>query len=269
MSNLDRPGFNKRVPRIVYSIASRFNGRWAEIEGFLSANTLGLHETLNRAVQDRLSIARFGDGELWLALAPSSGLSFQRNSPELNRDLRALLRGDGIDGVPVLVCIPGLSSSYYRHYWAKYWSLVRPLLNPGMHYGNTSVSREAMFRGGAEAGRLAWRNVWAGRDVCYVTGRGSRFDPIPELFDNVASERHIYSEPRNAYSDLPRLIEEIEGSIPRETLILISLGPTATLLAAELARRGFWAIDLGHVTSAYRSVVHGARRAERVPLTPA
>jgi hypothetical protein len=269
VSNLNRPGFNKRVPRVVYSITSRFNGRWAEIEGFFRGSTLGLRETLARATRERLSIARFGDGELWLALDPSSGFRFQGNSPELNRDLRALLRGDDITDIPLLVCIPGLNSSYYRHYWAKYWPLVRPLLNPDMLYGDASVSREPMFRGQAEAGRLAWRSVWAGRDVCYVTGRGSRFDPTPELFDNVASERRVYSEPRNAYSDLPRLIEEIEGTIPRETLILIALGPAATLLAAELARRGFWAIDLGHVTSAYSSVVHGARRAEHVPLTPA
>lgn len=269
MSHLNRPGFNKRVPRIVYSIASRFNGRWSEIEGFFRDRALGLHETLTRATRDRLSIARFGDGELLLALDPSSGFRFQRNSPELNRDLRALLRGDDIDGVPLMVCIPGLGSTYYQHYWAKYWPLVRPLLNPDMLYGNSSVSREPMFHGGAEAGRLAWRQVWADRDVCYVTGRGSRFDATPELFDNVASERYVYSGPRNAYSDLPRLIDEIEGSIPRETLVLISLGPAATLLAAELARRGFWAIDLGHITSAYSSVVHGTRRPERVPLTPA
>lgn len=261
--------FRRRVPRFVFSLLAQVDGTYAEIESFLRDHQLGLLETLERVRRDRLSLARFGDGELLLAERADAAIAFQRGSPELQAELRQILGGEGYGDVPLLTCIPGITVPYYRHYWAKYWRRMRPLLNPAGLYGNTSVSREGLFRLDAEAGRLAWRAIWEGRDVCFVVGKGSRFDPIAVLFDGIASQRTVYSLPRDAYADLPRLIAEIEVSVPRDTLILASLGPAATVLAARLARLGYWAIDLGHITSAWRTVVEGAPRAEKTPLVAA
>ncbi len=258
--------FRKRVPRVVFSLLARLDGTHAEIEAFMRDHQLGLLETLERVRRDRLSLARFGDGELLLAERPDAAIAFQRGSPELQAELRQILRGEGYEGVPLLTCIPGVSVPYYRLYWAKYWRQMRPLLDSAGLYGNTSVSREGLFRLDAAAGVRAWRSIWQGRDVCFVIGKGSRFDPIDVLFDGIASQRTIHSLPRDAYDDLPRLIAEIEDTVPRDTLILASLGPAATVLAARLARRGYWAIDLGHITSAWRTVVEGAPRAEKTPL---
>jgi hypothetical protein len=259
------------VPRFVFSLLAQVNGTYAEIDAFMRDHQLGLLETLERVRRDRLSLARFGDGELLLAERPNSAIAFQRGSAELQAELRQILSGDGYDSVPLLVCIPGMpaASSYWRQYWAKYWARVKPMLNLARQYGISSVSRESLFRLDAEAGRLAWRAIWDGRDVCFVVGEGSRFDAIDALFGNAASQRTVYSLPRDAYADLPRLIAEIERTVPRDTLILASLGPAATVLAARLARLGYWAIDLGHITSAWRTVVEGAPRAEKTPLLTA
>jgi hypothetical protein len=37
----------------------------------------------------------------------------------------------------------------------------------------------------------------------------------------------------------------------KNILILISLGPTATVLAYDLAKLGYWAIDIGHIDNEY------------------
>jgi hypothetical protein len=258
--------FRKRVPRFVFSVLARVDGTFAEIDAFMREHQLDLFETLQKVRRERVSLARFGDGELRLAEHADSTVAFQTGSPELQSELRQILRGDGYEGVPLLICIPGAKVPYFRQYWAKYWRSLRPLLNPAGIYGNSSVSREGLFRLDAEAGRLAWRAIWEGRDVCFVIGKGSRFDPIDALFDGVASQRTVYSLPRDAYADLPRLIAEIEASVPRDTLILASLGPAATVLAARLARLGYWAIDLGHISNTYRTVVDGAPPAEKTPL---
>ena len=261
--------FRKRVPRMVFALKAYFDGTQAEIDAFMRDHQVGLFETLERVRRDRLSLARFGDGELGLAESAEAGIGFQRGSPALQAELRAILRGEGYEGVPVLVCIPGITVSYYRQYWAKYWRLLKPLLNPSYVYGNTSVSREGLFRLDPESARLAWRTLWDGRDVCYVVGKNSRFEAMDEFFDGVASHRTIYSLPKHAYDDVPRLVDEIVASVPRETLILLSLGPAATVLAARLARLGYWALDLGHITSVYRTVVEGAPRAEKTPFVAA
>jgi hypothetical protein len=255
----------KRIPRAVFALTSRLDGSWAEATNFLATHQLGLFETLAHIKAHRISLARLGDGELLLALNSAAHIVYQQGSDALQQDLRCLLKGDGYEDTPLLVGIPGLTVAYYRLYWAKYWRLVRPLLASTMTYGNISVSREALFRQDAEAGRLAWRAVWDACDVCFVTGKGSRFDVLPALFDNVASQRMIHSLPAQAYDDLPRVLDEIRATVPKSTLVLISLGPAATVLAGRLAREGYWAIDLGHISNAYLTIASGAPRAESLP----
>ncbi|MCC7061096.1 MAG: DUF1792 domain-containing protein [Burkholderiaceae bacterium] len=258
------PALRRRLPRFAFALTARLDGTWREVESFMRDHQIGLFETLERVRRDRLSLARFGEGELALALGIS--IVYQQDSAELQSELRAILRGEGCAGLPLLVCIPGVNVAYYRQYWPKYWSLIGPLLNPACRYGNTSVSREGLFRLDAERARLAWRAIWEGADVCFVIGKGSRFEPIDALFDGIASQRTLYSLPRDAYADVPRLIDEIVATVPRETLILASLGPAATVLAVRLAPLGYRVLDIGHISNAYRTVAFGARPAERSPL---
>jgi hypothetical protein len=256
----------RALPRFVFRPLARLNGSMGEVEAFLRDHQLGLFETLERVKSGRLSMARLGDGELALALDPSTAISFHHGSPELQAELRAILRGQEADESRLLVCVPGITVAYYRAYWAKYWPALKPLLDRTRTYGNTSVTREALFRLDPEAARRAWRSVWDGRDVCFITGQGSRFQYDDELFGGLASRRTLYSLPRDAYSDVPRLIGEITASVPRETMILIALGPAATILAARLARLGYWALDIGHLPNAYRTVARGAPPADALPV---
>ena len=253
----------------MFVLTSRLDGSDAERRRFMTAHKLGLFETLEHVRRNRLSLARLGDGELALALSADARIAYQQGSVALQTDLRRLLSGEGYDGVPLLVAIPGLAVSYYRAYWAKYWPLVRPLLSESVLYGDISVSREALFRSNAEAGRNAWRAIWQDQPVCFVTGKGSRFEALPTFFDNTASQQTIFSLPAQAYDDLPRLFDAITTTIDRKTIVLISLGPAATILAARLASAGYWAIDIGHISNAYRTVVDGAPRAERLPYNRA
>ncbi len=256
----------RRVPRFAFTLISRLDGSWREIEAFMRDHVLGLYETLERVRRERLSLARFGDGELLLTLSPNANISFQHGSPELQAELQTILRGDGYENTSLLTCLPGLSASYYYSYWAKFWPLLRPRLNLSQTYGDTSVSREALFGLDPEKGRLAWRALWEGEDVCYVIGRNSRFEPIDLLFGGVKSSRTVYSLPTDAYADIDRTLAEITETVPRETLILLALGPAATILAARLSRLGYWALDIGHIANTYRTVVDGAPRVETTPM---
>lgn len=51
-------------------------------------------------------------------------------------------------------------------------------------------------------------------------------------------------------------------------VFLLSLGPTATVLAARLSRHGRRAIDIGHLTTSYGTVFLGNARPEAQPVTP-
>lgn len=100
-----------------------------------------------------------------------------------------------------------------------------------------------------------WRNIWENRNITIVTGEGSRFDLIPELFGNIRSSKFIYTKAKDAFSDLDNLIKKLE--MDDGELILVSLGPTASLLANEMANRGKWILDVGHLAASYKNVFDG------------
>jgi len=237
-----------------------------EVDDFTAEHQLGFARTLERLVQDRVSFARFGDGELRIMLRPEFNLRFQRWSAGLATDLRAVLTYDGYDPDRLFLGFPyPYRSLYWSDLWLDIWPDLRPLLRTDITYGTTHVSRPICFERLGQDGVDLWRQVWRDRDVCIITGEGSRFDVVPELFDNVASSRFVYSTPVNAYGDLPRLMGELKDEDPA-SLFLVALGPAGTLVTAWLAQRGRWAIDIGHISASWSNVFAGGKWPERLEL---
>ena len=228
-----------------------------DVERFHADCVLDVESTLRRIAERRMSFARFGDGEFRAMLNPDYTLRFQENSDAMRTDLRNVLTLNGYDPAHLMLGFPVL---YRTPHWQKVWSDVWPrlstVLNRDLQYGCAHASRPVAFRRlGPEAVRL-WRDIWDGRDVCVITGEGSRFTMHPHLFDCVRSVDHLYSTPTDAYVDVGRLVE---AAAEREhELFLVSLGPAGTILAAELARRGRWAIDIGHLSASYEQVFEGS-----------
>ena len=50
----------------------------------------------------------------------------------------------------------------------------------------------------------------------------------------------------------------------RNKLILVALGQTATVLSYDLAKLGYWAIDIGHVDIEYEWFLRGAK--DKLPV---
>lgn len=109
-----------------------------------------------------------------------------------------------------------------------------------------------------------YRELWSGLDITVVTGKGSRFDLIPEMFDTIKSVKYVYTKAVDAYDE----IDDLREKLAKDTsdLIILSLGPTATILASDLSKMGKWAIDLGHVASAYYNVFEGGKMPEQAPV---
>jgi hypothetical protein len=227
-----------------------------EVAAFAAAHVMGLDETLRRVVDDKISLARFGDGELRMMLREDFSLRFQPQRPGLAADLTAVLRYDGFDPDRLLLGFPSVYRNlHYSEVWLDIWPVLKPLLRTDHRYGNTHVSRPLFFQKYGQDGVDLWRSVWADQHVCVVTGADSRFELVPELFDTAKSTRFAYSKPVDAYTDLPRLLPELEAE--SADLFVISLGPAGTLVAAEMSRRGRWAIDVGHISDSWANVFRG------------
>lgn len=235
-----------------------------EVELFTQECQLGFRETVDRLVETEASFTRFGDGEFRLMLRPDYKLRFQENSADLSAALRATL--ERTDESNLLVGFPRLyRDRHWSGVWLDIWLSLEPLLSRDYRYGNSHVSRPLFFQTFGEEGVSMWRRVWEGRDIRVITGEGSRFEAIPELFSGVASTRYLWSTPTNAFSDLPRIVDEVGDPVEGE-LQLISLGPAGTVLTAELAARGHRALDIGHISDSYRNVFHGGAWPEHLEV---
>jgi len=236
------------------------------IQEFLASRQLGLLETLDVIRRDRLNLARFGDGELDLMLRLDANIKFQRNSPALMTDLASVFDTAKNHPDKLLIGMPYLyrDNRHWATVYTKYWSQVQPKLESLERVANSQISRPTIFAIHGHEAVEAWRKVWEGLDITIVTGKGSRFEMVPELFDNIRSHRFEYSLPTDAYADVPRLVCDLKTD--SSDLILISLGPAGTILAVELAKHGKWALDIGHVSNSYEFQLKDGNFPEKLPV---
>lgn len=229
----------------------------------IEAKQLSLEETMIKLANSETSMARFGDGEMKLMLKPEFRLAFQPNSPELMKDLKATI-SEPVDGL--MVCMPQFHrDQHWAGIWADVWDQMSPLLSGQESYGNSHVSRPVLFRLLGDTGVEMWRSVWAGKDVKLITGKGSRFDMLPALFDSSASISRFDSLAIDAYSDTERLLDK--GQLGDPDLFLLALGPTGTTLARELASRGKRVLDIGHLSASYQNVFEDGKWPENRPIS--
>lgn len=239
-----------------------------DVADTLSNLQISMAETLERVHDERLSLSRFGDGEILLATTPEHNIGFQQSTPQLRKDLVAALNPDWLASGRVMVTLPPpfVGSLHWLGVWIKVWRDLSNLLHHDKQYGNTLVSRPSFFQEEGEAGVAQWRRLWAGRPILIVTGKGSRFDLLPSMFDSARAVEFVYSAPVNAYSQIDEVYEETLKRAGRDTLVLLSLGPTATILAHRFASEGLQALDVGHLSASYDFVYKKAPLPEKLPL---
>lgn len=250
-------------------VNDQYKPREDEIVATLGPLQLGFAQTLDAVHEERLSLTRIGDGELLMMANPDHHLDYQRNSAALRRDLAAAITAQGTAKDRLMVALPHVfrGDLHWFKVWITVWDMLKPMLDPDMRYGDAHVSRPVFFRAEGTAGVAQWRRLWQGRNVLVVTGRGSRFDVIPELFDGAKRIDMLHCAPTNAYEDRHAIFEAITARATRDAVILLSLGPAATVLAPRLAAAGFQALDVGHLSASYLNVYAKGARPESMPVT--
>jgi hypothetical protein len=232
---------------------------YAELESYANNHFLGYEETMRRLATQKVSFARFGDGEFKVMLRPDGNHVFQDIVPEIQLELEQVLTHGSTSttlvGMPTVIKDP-----FWSNVWANYYPQLKKLYPDEAKYGCTHVTRPVYFRRWKQSAVEAWRKVWDGMDACVVTGSQSRFDLIPELFDTLNSAQFVYGANRNAYFD----IDELENAAltANSDVVLISMGPTGTVLANRLAAKGQLALDIGHIAASYKNAFHDAARPE-------
>ena len=108
------------------------------------------------------------------------------------------------------------------------------------------------------------KKIWDDKRLLIVEGEKSRLGMGNNLFDNARDIKRVVCPSRNAYEridDIVKCVNELESQYD---LILLALGPTATVLAYRLANRKRQVLDIGHIDIEYEWYLKGIIEKEPV-----
>ena len=91
-----------------------------------------------------------------------------------------------------------------------------------------------------------------------MEGNQSRTGIGNDLYNNAKSIKRIVGYATDAFSHYDEMLKAVVANVTKDKLILLSYGPTATILAYDLAKLGYQAIDLGHLDIEYEWFKMGA-----------
>lgn len=186
------------------------------------------------------SISRFGDGELRCAMGGQA--SAQIPDQAMAHELRRILIGP----TKSLVCLPHSKYGPKAANWKKYETTKFTPYFKQMQYGSAFITRpDSTPHINTPEYWANVRKLWSNRDTVLVVG--TDYGSLNEhMLRDARSLRVVFGPRRDAYAEIPRLMDEI-GKPPEDHIVLMCLGPAATIMAERLAQKGVWAIDIGHI----------------------
>ncbi|VDG32745.1 hypothetical protein [Lactobacillus brevis] [Lactiplantibacillus mudanjiangensis] len=231
-------------------------------------------ETVKKISSKKNSVTRFGDGEFNIIFR-SKGTGFQAYNEQLSNDLKKVLKEDNDRFVQVAIPHGYNSTKIDRFrvktFWWSYvvrkhrdiqqfqsWTAHKKYLDASF----TRVITELDDRKEIHLVIDGIKKIWQNKNVLIVEGSGTRFGSGNDLLKNARSVSRIIAPAANAYDR----IEEIRASIDEfislqddleNVVILIALGPTATVLANDYSVK-VQSIDIGHFDLQYEYLQKGS-----------
>ena len=215
--------------------------------------------SINYIIKNKCSVSRFGDGEF--SLLNGTSIGFQKANKKLSAIFKEMLTTNTENHI---TCLPYAlidQSSYTKKaqvYWNNYLSYNRlkiyKHLNKNKTYYDALFTRlymDAQDKDMAKEHFKSIKQVWNNQDIIIVEGEKSRLGIGNDLFSNAKSIKRIIGPSTNAFNVYNDMLNYINQHCSKNSLFLLALGPTATALAFDLYRQGYWAIDIGHIDIEY------------------
>lgn len=232
-----------------------------------------IRETILYILDTGCSVSRFGDAEM--KVIHQDNIGYQTNSNELTLKLLDVLNKPIPNHITCLIdAFDNLDQyddhhkkflrwhlSYYRKIWYQY------LLKDRQYY-NAFISRcYLMYKDKSHAGEYfdMLKQIWAGKNILLVEGLKSRLGVGNDLFADCKQIKRILGPQVGAFSKYDDILTEVLRYPADKWLVILALGPTATVLAYDLAQKGYQAIDIGNVDTEYEWYKMGALTKVPIP----
>lgn len=220
--------------------------------------------TIHYLIENKKSFARFGDGEF--DIINEGKIGFQEYDSELAKELKLVLNETKCEnlllGIPDAFASTDELKKSSKRFWQynlgkNYFKWIK-YLDFNYNYGSANAFRCYMRCKNdslVEKQFACVKELWGNPEGCIliVEGKGTRMGYNSDFFDETLDIKRILCPTENAFSK----INDIENAIIEFCkynlvhIVLVSLGPTATILAAKISKKGIWIIDIGAVDLEY------------------
>lgn len=228
-------------------------------------------ETIEYIKNNGCSIARFGDGEFDIMLQRSAP-RFQHGSEEMALKLLNVFKNESPN---ILICIPRamISTKGFRKGAKRMWEgwtrenmesvvcKIREICPQGYCFGDSYVSRPYTAYKSLDYSKKMFsrlKELWNGKEVLIVEGEQTRLGVGNDLFRGAKSIKRILAPAENAFDCYSEIFLTVLSYWKGE-LVVLALGPTATILASDLSKRNIQVLDMGHVDIQYEWYLKGGK----------
>lgn len=249
------------------------SGRRLRLDALYRFKVMSMEETIEYIKKTKCSIARFGDGEFGL-ITGSRKPSFQDDNERLAIRLKEVC---ACRDPRLLICVPHSfkSTDDCNDFAKKFWDwwiwdnnnlekAAKSLrLSPwrSRKFGDAQITRPYMdWKDKSLAGNRFKQlmSLWEDRDVIIIEGNLTKLGVGNDLLNRAKSVRRILCPAKNAFNNYDEILDAAK-KCEKKDLFLLALGPTATILAYDLAMDGYQALDIGHIDIEYEWFRQGAK----------
>lgn len=215
--------------------------------------------TINYIIEHKCSVSRFGDGEFYVL--NGGGNDFQQANAKLQLRLKEVLSSSQAN---LLLSLPYAwkDCSHLRHgakvffmrFVVNHHEFISKNIDMNKLYGDALFTRfyiDYKARGKSRAIANHIMEIWSRRHVYIIEGKFTRMGMGNGLFDNALSVHRILGPSHNAFEKYDEIMATVQKYVPKDNLVLIAMGMTATVMAYDLSGMGYQAIDIGHMDVEY------------------
>lgn len=222
-------------------------------------NVLDGDQTIDVLCKTKKSLARFGDGEI--LIISGKDIPFQQYDEKLAKRMQEILLNNNSN------LMVGINHWYF---FPKYDPTANELSRNFALFSMPQARKTLMgyldlSRDYCDAGFTTIRNkknvendkffkkirtIWNKRDIVLVGCREAHQKMQYDLFDNASKENWIYVPNINAFSEYDTILRNVK-KYSKDTIVILMAGPTSKVLAYDLSKAGYRALDLGHVAKSY------------------
>lgn len=229
-------------------------------------------DVINKIINERKSLSRYGDGEFKWLLGVKQ-VSFQENNKEMQEKLKKIIIEENknlLIGIPralnTLKELNKEAKKEWKLFIFFYYKSIKKYISTEKVYADTNITRfyiDYLDKSKSLEKVNNIKRIWKDRDIIIIEGEKTKLGVGNDLFDNAKSIKRIIAPSKNAYKQYEKILT-IAKKQKKDKLFLLSLGPTATILASDLSKEEFQAIDIGHLDIEYEWLLMKAQ--SKIPV---